>query len=164
MSEFFNVTNNTYLEMCRNKELIQKIKVEILDHSENVLGEITSKISSTAGSINVKYNQGVRRTCDLTISNYNEDFSPDDEDNQLSINRKFKIWIGLSDGKDTYWFSQGIFISKTFDCNKIEKSVHLSGVDKFGFCTSDTNQHTLQVNLKGSVCLLCPHQSIHTTR
>ena len=162
MVEFYNVVNKDYINLCKQQVLDVRIKVELLDHYEHTIGEVTTKVSSTSGSISVKYNQGVRRTCDITIDDINKKMLPNDENSVFFVNKKFKIYIGLykknwsksgSDGTgvyhnsrdDTiYWFSQGIFITQNCDYDKKNGVLHLSGVDKFGFFTKDLNQHTLQ--------------------
>lgn len=162
MVEFYNVVNKDYINLCKQQVLDVRIKVELLDHYEHTIGEVTTKVSATTGTINVKYNQGVRRTCDITIDDINKKMLPNDENSVFFVNKKFKIYIGLykknwsksgSDGSgiyynsqdDTiYWFSQGIFITQSCDYDKKNGVLHLSGVDKFGFFTKDLNQHTLQ--------------------
>lgn len=118
MKEFYNVINSYYLEMCKDPVINLRVKIELLDHFENTINEITTSISSVEGSLNVKYNQGVRRTCDLTIHDYNKNCIPDNEYSSFFINRKFRIYIGLYKKYHTYykddiifWFSQGIFIT-----------------------------------------------------
>lgn len=162
MVEFYNVVDKDYINLCKQQVLDVRIKVELLDHYEHTIGEVTTKVSSTSGSISVKYNQGVRRTCDITIDDINKEMLPNNENSVFFVNKKFKIYIGLckknwsksgSDGTgvyhnsqdDTiYWFSQGIFITQSCDYDKKNGVLHLSGVDKFGFFTKDLNQHTLQ--------------------
>lgn len=162
MVEFYNVVDKDYINLCKQQVLDVRIKVELLDHYEHTIGEVTTKVSSTSGSISVKYNQGVRRTCDITIDDINKKMLPNNENSVFFVNKKFKIYIGLykknwsksgSDGTgvyhnsqdDTiYWFSQGIFITQNCDYDKKNGVLHLSGVDKFGFFTKDLNQHTLQ--------------------
>ena len=162
MVEFYNVVDKDYINLCKQQVLDVRIKVELLDHYEHTIGEVTTKVSSTSGSISVKYNQGVRRTCDITIDDINKEMLPNNENSVFFVNKKFKIYIGLykknwsksgSDGTgvyhnsqdDTiYWFSQGIFITQSCDYDKKNGILHLSGVDKFGFFTKDLNQHTLQ--------------------
>ena len=151
MIEFYDVVNENYIRLCKSQTLNVKVKVELLDHYENTLREITTKVSATDGNINVKYNQGVRRTCDITISDINSEMIPNNEYSPFFVNKKFKIYVGLYKSNYrpyqddvTFWFSQGIFITKDCDYDKKNKVLHLSGVDKFGFFTKDLNQHTLQ--------------------
>ena len=115
--------------------LHKKIKVEILDHYENTLGEITQDIDgSNNGSININYNQGIRRTCNFNIRDINGDYLPNSEDSPFFINRKFKISLGLIVDKDIYWWSQGTYITKSVDTKR--NSVSISAVDKFNFFRS----------------------------
>lgn len=151
MKEFYNVINSYYLNMCADAVINLKVKIEMLDHFENTIEELTTSISCVEGSINIKYNQGVRRTCELTINDYNKNCIPDNEFSSFFINRKFKIYIGLYKKNHTYyqddvifWFSQGIFITTDSSYDLKNRILHISGVDKFGLFSKDLNQHTLQ--------------------
>lgn len=151
MTEVYNKINSDYLDLCKQTVITEKVKVEILDDYDNTYGEITSKISSVDGNINVKYNQGVRRTCSLTIHDCNSDMIPNNEFSSFFINKRFKIYVGLyhkfsQEYKDEviYWFSQGIFITTSCSYDIKTKTLSLSGIDKFGFFTKDLNQHNLQ--------------------
>ena len=93
MVEFYNVVDKDYINLCKQQVLDVRIKVELLDHYEHTIGEVTTKVSSTSGSISVKYNQGVRRTCDITIDDINKKMLPNDENSVFFVNKKFKIYI-----------------------------------------------------------------------
>lgn len=148
MKEVYNVIDQKYLSVCEKPIINLRVKIELLDHYEHTLGVITSKVSDTNGSINVKYEQGVRRTCNITINNFDDSILPNNENNDFFINRKFKIYTGIYDKDEDiiYWFSQGIFITSSYDYSNL--SLTLSGLDKFAFFTNDLKHHVLQNTYK----------------
>ena len=122
------------------------IRIELLDHYENVLGEITDYISNDdSNNISLNYKQGVQRSCTITLNNTERLFTPN-ENRLIWFLTKFKIYIGLKVSEDTiYWFSKGVYIltdpQSIRDMSK--GTVILNGVDKFGMFTSDTNYYEL---------------------
>ena len=116
------------------------MKIELLDVWENVIGEIIKDLSSeNQGQISVSYNQGLRRSCNLTLSNIDKKYSPN-EDSYFWFNRKFKIYIGLVCGINIYWWSQGIYVTKHITSD--DNVVNIEGVDKFAFLDG-----TLKLNM-----------------
>lgn len=140
--EYYELINSDYLECCKKSHICYKVKVELLDHYENTLGELTTSISNTSGSINISYSQGVRRNCNISVFNYNHKFDLDKHDSDFFINRKFKVYTGIQAYSDTYWFSQGIFIAQS--CSSDNNVISISGVDKFGLFTDALNSNKLQ--------------------
>lgn len=140
--EYYELINSDYLECCQKSHICYKVKVELLDHYENTLGELTTSISNTSGSINISYSQGVRRNCNISAFNYNHKFDLDKHDSDFFINRKFKVYTGIQANSDTYWFSQGIFITQS--CSSDNNIISISGVDKFGLFTDALNSNKLQ--------------------
>lgn len=128
--EYYNHTSETYLNELKNHMRQMKIKMEILDHNEFAIGEITNYISSdNTGSINVNYEQGCRRSCSFSIIDTKKKFIPT-KNSPFWYNRKFKLYIGLMVGDDTYWFPQGVFITRSVSAQG--KLINIEGVDKFG--------------------------------
>jgi len=141
--EFYNIINEEYMNALKFNVIYPKFKIEIMDHYENVLDEITQDISAEDnGSISINYQQGVRRSCSVTLINTDKKFNPN-QNGKIWINTKFKLYLGLKIKKtgDIYWFSQGIFVltnpSVLRDMSK--KTITLNGVDKFGLFGSETN-------------------------
>lgn len=144
--EYFNIYNTGYENTLNSSTYKLYLKLELLDHFEETLKEISTEVSTdTKGSISVTYQQGVRRTCSLTLRNLDNEFLPN-ENSLIWINQKFKIWLGVKSNEDVYWWSQGIFVIKTLNVTPHE--VQIEGVDKFGFFTEDLNQHCLQGTYK----------------
>ena len=126
--EHFNETDSAYFEELRKKHKVLKLKIELLSELENAIGEITKYFSKeTNGQININYQQLLRRSCSLTIANIDKQY----DDISWWIDRKFKLWIGLVVDKDTYWFPQGVFLTKD---SKIDNhALSIEAVDKGGF-------------------------------
>lgn len=66
--DFTNVLNANYIQMASASIIRPKFKIEILDQNENAIMEITQNISKdSSGSISINYQQGVRRSCSITL-------------------------------------------------------------------------------------------------
>lgn len=148
MQEFNNVFNSTYRDIILQQEVKVYYKIEILDHYEYILSEVTDLISSeTSGSISVNYQQGVRRTCTFTLLDRDGSIT-----NQIAglqwATKKFKIYIGVSyvgEDSDIYWFSQGIFCMLNPTINRTSRQITIQGVDKYGFLGSETGYNQIAV-------------------
>lgn len=144
MSVFYNVINNNYINLCKRSERYPRLKVEFLDYTEKVIGEITSEISSNnEGNITISYNQGVRRKCSFSIVDTNGNYLPN-ENSPFWYHRKFKLWRGLwdIDSGNTYWFSQGVFFTTGVSVDN--NILNIDGCDKFGLLSSDGGNACLE--------------------
>ena len=131
-TEYVDIFQDKYLNALKSSINRYVIKVEILDHWENVLTEIINPISSSdKGQININKNNGVRRNCSLNLVDVDKEYLPS-ENSWFWFNRKFKVYIGLLvSGVGTYWWSQGVYI--TTNASSQDKITQIEGVDKFGF-------------------------------
>ena len=130
--EYYNTYTDAYIKALKQTRRLYRVKLEILDHWERVVDEITRDLSNdTKGSINVNYQQGVRRSCSLTMSDVDKKYIPS-ENSWFWYNRKFKLYLGIIDtyNNDTYWWSQGVFITQNVSSER--NSIVVNGVDKFG--------------------------------
>lgn len=144
--EYYNIVNEKYKKAAQQPIILPQIKVELLDWNENVIGEIQEDIlTDSSSSISVNYQQGLWRSCSLTLDNSSGKYNPDPYNNIFWINSKFKIYVGLKDinNGDIYWFSQGVYLTTNPTVNKITKTVSISGVDKFGFLGSESGYNQL---------------------
>lgn len=147
--EYVNVYNQTYKNLALKSTIFPKIKIELLDAYENVIGEITKDISAdNAGTLSINYQQGVRRSCTVTLNDTFGTYVPTLNDQIFGFDTKFKLYIGLYDlvNDDIYWFSQGVFytINPTAAHANSNKTVTVNGVDKFGFLGSETGYNQLE--------------------
>lgn len=136
--ESYNRYSKEYELACKSYSRQVLFKVELLDHYENLIYEITNDITgSSAGSISANMQNGIRRTCSFSLVDLDNKYSPS-ENSEFWINRKFKIYIGLKHKDDIFWWEQGVFITKS--ATQDNEIVNIEGVDKFAFFTSDLNQ------------------------
>lgn len=143
--EYYNVFNSKYAEIASRDEVYPMFKVDLLDHYEHTLNDITGYISAeNSGSISVNYQQGVRRTCSFTLVDAEGEFIPS-VDAAIWLNRKFKLYIGLQDifTGDIYWFSQGVFCVTNPSIERETNTITLEGVDKYGFLGSETGYNQI---------------------
>ena len=110
--EYYNKIDSTYMKAVKNHLLPTKIKIEILSHFEDAIGQITNDLDYASGSITINREQGCRRSCSINIIDDKEKYLPN-EDSCFWYNRKFKIYLGVCVNTDTYWFSQGVFVTKS---------------------------------------------------
>lgn len=99
--EYYNKIDDRYLNALKQPKIYPVFKVELMDFAENVIGEITQDISKEdSGSISVNFQQGVRRSCSLTLINVNENLHLREgkyllNENGLWVNTKFKLYTGI---------------------------------------------------------------------
>ena len=145
--EYTNIVNDKYREIASRDEIFVMYRVELLDHYENVLSSITDLVSAeNTGNISINYQQGVRRSCTISILDVDGEFTQNII-NGSAINQKFKIYIGLKDifNNDIYWFSQGVFCSIDPTVDRVTRMLTLNGVDKYGFLGSETGYNQITV-------------------
>lgn len=142
--EYFNKYTPEYTFALKKSHKKYKIKLELLTYYETVIGEITKDISVSAqGQININWQQLVRRSCSLTLINVDKKYVPS-PNNWFWYERKFKLWIGVVDGNDVYWWSQGIFITKSATADK--SVVNIEAVDKGGILDGTLKTNMTEVD------------------
>lgn len=141
--EYYNHFSDDYNYEIGKHLRCMKIKLEILDHWEFSIGEIINDLSANSvGTININLEQGCRRSCSFSIVDKKRKYLPT-KNSPFWYNRKFKLSIGLVVGKDIYWFSQGIFVTKSATANN--RTLSIEGIDKFGYWDG---------SLKTQMCLM----------
>lgn len=142
--EYFNQIESEYLYCLKTGKCVYKIKLEILTFYETVIGEIIRDIPVSAqGQININYQQLIRRSCNISLANVDHKYIPN-QNKWFWLDRKFKLWIGVQTTDNTYWFSQGIFIT-----NNASGDSHLltiEGVDKGCLLDGSLKTNKLDVN------------------
>lgn len=128
--EYFNQHSGAYDNALKHLNNNYRLRLEILSDEETTIGEITKDLSLTAaGQITINYEQITRRSCSLSLINVEKKYIPS-KNSPFWLNRKFRLWLGLVVGKDTYWWSQGIFY--TVSANATGRILSIEGVDKGG--------------------------------
>lgn len=128
--DYYNIYDNNYVHALSQRRKLYKIKLELLDYWETTIGEITNDLSITSkGQININYQQGMRRSCSLTVIDVDKKYQPS-ENSWFWYNRKFKLYLGIAYNDDVYWWSQGVFF--TTSATVSQNTVNIQAVDKFG--------------------------------
>lgn len=149
MAEYYNKWDKHYEWLVSQPLVTYCFKVEILDHNERSYGEITKDVSETDRyTININNQQGSRRSCTLTMLNVDKKYIPN-INHPFWYNRKFKLLTGVRDDKDTYWFSQGIFVCS--NASAVHHTLTINGIDKFGFLDGTLNVRMTQETYKVEV-------------
>lgn len=124
-----------YLKKIETGDYKPAIKICWLNPDETVQLSFTEKIYDISGTINVNYQTGTRRTCNLTINNNTKEEFPINCVN-IWFGQKFQVWAGVYlDDETPYYISQGIFYiqnpSEVYD--PTTKTITIQGVDKWAF-------------------------------
>lgn len=146
--DYYSKIDDAYLAELHKPMRKMYVKMEILSHYEGAIGEITSDLSSTDGSITINKEQGCRRSCSLSIIDRSGKYIPQ-KDSSFWYNRKFKIFIGLQVDENIYWFPQGVFVTKSANSNG--RRLNVEGVDKYGFLDGTLNARMCLVEYQASV-------------
>lgn len=99
--EYYNIIDDKYINALKQNIIHPVFKVELMDFAENIIGELTQDISKEdSGSISVNYQQGVRRSCTLTLINVSDNLQLKRgkyllDENGIWINTKFKLYTGI---------------------------------------------------------------------
>jgi len=140
--EYVNVQNEKYISLLQQRQFDIKVRFEILDWSENTIDEIVQDIKSDSiGTITANYQQGIRRTVSFSLYDYKNEYSLT-EDSPFQTFKKFKLYLGLVDNEDIYWYEQGVFITKNISYNN--NLLTVEAVDKFAVFTEELGFCCLQ--------------------
>lgn len=152
--EYFNKNTKEYRQLLSSPHRIYRIKIELLSYNESVIGEITRDLSISAqGQITINYNQITRRACSLSLINVDDKYIPS-VNNLIWFNRKFKMWIGISDmHENIYWWSYGVYYTKSAKSDK--HTLYLEGIDKGGALDG-----SLKTGMTGTQFIIPVNQSI----
>jgi hypothetical protein len=146
--EFYNTITEEYISALKDNIVEYCFKVQLMDYRENLLLDISQDISKEdTGSISINYQQGLRRSCAVSIINvFNKyHFAPEgqgveDTINSLSsqpiwIQNKFKIFIGIKAPK---------LRDMSFDSNKLEYNNNSNNL----YYTSPTLSNDFEIDFR----------------
>lgn len=112
-------------------------KIILLSFDEKPIKEIQGTI--TSGSLSVNGSSAVRRTISLSMLASFENSNIENIDNEISINKKVKIQIGLNNPMKSYahygeviWFPCGLFVLSSVTINRSTSgwNISINGKDK----------------------------------
>lgn len=115
----------------------QFAKIVLLSFDEKPIREIQGNI--TSGSMTVNGSSAVRRTISLTILANEENSNLEDVENEISIKRKVKIYVGYKNPLKSYahygdiiWFKCGLYVLSSANISRTTSgwSISISGKDK----------------------------------
>lgn len=142
MKEYIDVYSKEYVNLLYDREYKIKIKIEFLDWNELAYGEIIQELDGTGqGNISISYQQGVRRTVTLKVFDSTGQMKAD-EYSPFWINKKFKLYLGIYNENEIYWWTQGVFLSNSVEYS--EQTLTVNGYDKFSLFTSELDRLCLQ--------------------
>ena len=117
---------------------VQYAKIILLSFKdEEPIKEIQGSI--TSGSLSVNGSSAVRRTINLTMLASPINSNLEDIDNEISINKKIKVFIGYNNPLQSYknygdiiWFPCGLFVLSSASINRSTSgwNISISGKDK----------------------------------
>lgn len=132
------LTDTEFLkELDAAKVRVHYAKLILLSFDEKPIKEIEGVIS--AGNISINGNSAIRRTLTLTMLASYENADVMNLDNEISLNKKIKVMIGLKNPLKTYekygeiiWFPQGIYLvsSASITRGTTSWSISITGKDK----------------------------------
>ena len=115
----------------------QFLKIELLDFDENPIKEIQGKCIS--GTLSLDGASSMRRSCSFSMLADEETYDITNIDSLLSLNKKFKLYIGYTNPLREYahygekiWFPLGVFvmISSSITNTLNGGNISISGKDK----------------------------------
>lgn len=130
-------------ELLLNQERKLYSSIELLNWDEDVLKEVQGVV--TDGAVSIDGNSPIRRTLSLSFVVQENNQSILTLSNDISINKKIRVFIGLENTTsfksygDVIWFQLGVFvltdvqISHTIDTN----SISITAMDKMALLTGD---------------------------
>ena len=125
-------TFQEYLNALKQSAVYPTSRLYFLNDDGTPYYEITDEYIK-GGSINVSYNNGVRRTASITLFNDKGQYDSLIERGVL-LNQKVKILAGIHIGDDEYLIPQGVFYinNPASSYQPSNKTIQLNLVDKWG--------------------------------
>lgn len=137
--------DNVYIRAIKENLIIPKFRLSLLYPDETVKEEIVNDIISDNGNLSINYQQGIRRSLNLSLINIDKKWLPNPNSGNMWMNSKFKFDLGVEINGVDYWQPQGVFIVS--DPNAIskgaDKSISIQFQDKFAFLTNPSGNVNL---------------------
>ena len=131
------VTQNTptteqYIEHIKGNLRTPVYRLELLrKEDESVRQVIEGAIISDSGSVQITLDEGVRRTCDFTLNNYDGEYN--DLIDNLTLGDKFRLSLGYKINGVEKYFPQGVFVfdDPSIVSGRSVREIEISGTDKW---------------------------------
>lgn len=121
-----------YIDYLKTNIRTPIYKIEFLrKQDESVLNTVEGEIINNSGSVTNTLNEGVRRTCNFSLENYNEKYTKFIDN--ISIGNKFKLYLGYKINGINKYFSQGVFVIDDPSITSMlsQRDIQLTGTDKW---------------------------------
>jgi|WetSurMetagenome_2_1015567.scaffolds.fasta_scaffold87720_2 hypothetical protein len=123
-----------YVNTVKSRNTTRKVKIELLNSTEQIIGTISPRLLDGSVSKNSEY---CRRTATLTLENSDGSLIP--SSSLFWINSKLKLYTGYEINGEEYYVSQGVFLvgepqlsselsNLTLSLNLYDKMEKLSGL------------------------------------
>lgn len=135
--DFGNYSFSFIVDLLKRPIIRPRFRLFLLNPDESIDYEIPEKdIILGTGSYNENYQNGQRRSINISLDNSNGKYTPDL--NKIWVNNRFRLDVGMEvlDGTNrTFWFIRGIYIlgNPTATHSFSDKQVELSLLDKFAY-------------------------------
>lgn len=140
--EYLNLVNDEYKRMLYSSGSKYLVKVELLNIFEKPFDLIKGEISKdVSGEITINLEQLTRRTCNVSFFNQDGKYIIN-EDNPFWMSKKFKLYIGISDDANTYWFEQGVYLATSVENQ--DGIFTVNGIDKGGAIDGSLNTNIIE--------------------
>lgn len=140
--EYLNLVNDEYKKMLYSSNSKYLVKVELLNIFEKpfdlIKGEILKDVS---GEITINLEQLTRRTCNVSFFNQDGKYIIN-EDNPFWMSKKFKLYVGISNDTNTYWFEQGVYLATSVENQ--DGIFTVNGIDKGGAIDGSLNTNIIE--------------------
>lgn len=128
-SEIFYYGGKEYINAIMSPISVSVIKIHILNKDETFHKDISEYVSDW--NLNFAYKQGATRSGNLTLMNYNNEWSPSPVNDTIWKCTKFRIYIGIYYNQVIYWRDCGIFVSGNISVDYENGTVSFPLYDKF---------------------------------
>lgn len=151
-----NAVVNPAFNIIRQRTKKIRTRIQSLDSSDNVIGEI--KGFCTGGSLEISNSDLIRRSINMEfVANDRLEVSSGNSSSPFWVNKRMKIFTGVDDYKGvTHWYDHGIFIPTQVDTMASigGRTMSITGLDKMHLADNPAiNTIQLLVNAPIADCL-----------
>lgn len=140
--EYLNLVDDEYKRMLYSFNSKYLVKLELLNIFEKPFDSIKGEIlKDVSGQITINLEQLTRRTCNVSFFNQDGKYIIN-EDNPFWMSKKFKLYIGISDDANTYWFEQGVYLATSVENQ--DGVFTVNGIDKGGAIDGSLNTNIIE--------------------
>ncbi len=143
--EYYDFYDSNYITLVKGEGKRPLTKIEVLNHNETPMYDISNDVVVGSDSISITYAQGVQGKASFDVVNRDHKYDVG-EDCPFWIGNKLKIYKGIEDSGtgDIYWFTKGIFVATNVSSK--DDIISVDCVDKFGLLTSETGAACFENN------------------